>query len=214
MLRLSLSCIVFCLVLVTNVAFSPTSLRPMKLHELKMMTAESPSTFKDKSMSRIKTSAAVAASVATTIFASSMKANADDDIETITNKCYFDISINGENAGRITFGLFGKTVPKTVENFKSLCVGDKKSLYNGNPLAYKGSKFHRIIPGALLISNFAYSFLLVPEFMCQGGDFTQGNGRGGESIYGLKFDDENFVAKHQAPGYISMVQFQITYNFY
>lgn len=72
-------------------------------------------------------------------------------MEAITNKVFFDITINGEPAGRVTFGLFGKTVPKTVENFRSLCVGDKKSLYNGNSLAYKGSKFHRIIP----------------DFMCQ-----------------------------------------------
>ena len=113
---------------------------------------------------------------------------ADDDVEQITNKVFFDMNIDGKPAGRITIGLFGKTVPKTVENFRQLCIGDKKSPYNGKPLAFKGSKFHRIIP----------------EFMCQGGDFTNGNGRGGESIYGVKFPDENFKAKHRAPGYISM----------
>merc|ERR1711871_193993 len=85
-------------------------------------------------------------------------------------------------------GLFGKTVPRTVENFRTLCVGDQISKKSGKSLAYKGSIFHRIIP----------------QFMCQGGDFTLGNGRGGESIYGRTFRDENFKAKHMAPGYISM----------
>jgi peptidylprolyl isomerase len=126
-------------------------------------------------MQNIKNTGKFFSTVTSTILIGSQVAqsvDSVDDLESITNKVYFDISINNEPSGRIVFGLFGKTVPKTVENFKSLCVGDKKSLYNGNPLTYKGSKFHRIIP----------------EFMCQGGDFTQGNGRGGESIYGIKLN--------------------------
>ena len=109
-------------------------------------------------------------------------------LEKITSKVFFDIDVDGEPAGRITFGLFGETIPRTAENFRALCTGEKGMGTLGKPLHYKGSKFHRVIP----------------QFMLQGGDFTHGTGVGGESIYGGKFDDENFKVKHTTPGYLSM----------
>ncbi|XP_024384002.1 peptidyl-prolyl cis-trans isomerase [Physcomitrium patens] len=106
----------------------------------------------------------------------------------VNPRVFFDVTIGGNPAGRIEMELFADTTPKTAENFRALCTGEKGKNRLGKPLHYKGSKFHRVIP----------------QFMCQGGDFTRGNGTGGESIWGEKFDDENFIKKHTGPGVLSM----------
>lgn len=103
----------------------------------------------------------------------------------ITDKVFFDISIGDKPAGRIVFGLFGKDAPLTVDNFVQLAKGYD---LDGVNLTYKGSPFHRVIK----------------DFMIQGGDFTNGNGTGGRSIYGARFNDEDFVYQHDSVGLLSM----------
>ncbi|KAF2267143.1 peptidyl-prolyl cis-trans isomerase 1 [Lojkania enalia] len=103
-------------------------------------------------------------------------------------RTFFDVEVAGTKAGRIVFELYNDIVPKTAENFRALCTGEKGLGHSGKPLHYKDSIFHRVIK----------------QFMIQGGDFTQGNGTGGESIYGEKFEDENFEKKHDRPLLLSM----------
>ncbi|KRX07942.1 Cyclophilin-like peptidyl-prolyl cis-trans isomerase domain [Pseudocohnilembus persalinus] len=118
--------------------------------------------------------------------------------------CFIEIEIGKEEKYRLQIELFWDQVPKTCENFRQLCIGNKQGLLIPN-LHYKGSKFHRIIPG----------------FMAQGGDFVNQDGSGQECIYGLKFEDENFEIKHDKKYLVGMVnngpntnscQFYITFD--
>ncbi|KAG5368886.1 Peptidyl-prolyl cis-trans isomerase [Yarrowia sp. C11] len=99
----------------------------------------------------------------------------------MSNQVYFDVSADGSPLGRIEFKLYNDITPKTAENFRALCTGEQG-------FGFANSIFHRVIP----------------QFMLQGGDFTRHNGTGGKSIYGAKFPDENFEAKHTRPGLLSM----------
>ena len=102
---------------------------------------------------------------------------------------FFDVAVGNKPVGRIEMTLRADVTPKTAENFRCLCTGEKGIGQSGRPLHFKNSAFHRVIP----------------DFMCQGGDFTAGSGTEGESIYGQKFADENFLLKHEGPGTMSMV---------
>ena len=103
-------------------------------------------------------------------------------------RVWLEVEVGGRAVGRVVCELRADVVPKTAENFRALCTGERGVGRRGKPLHLKGCVFHRIIPG----------------FMCQGGDFTRGDGTGGESVYGAKFADENFALKHTGPGILSM----------
>lgn len=113
------------------------------------------------------------------------------DPETITDKCEIEYEVDGKPVGKVIVGLYGKVVPKTVENFMGLCAGipaDKAAKKPAIPARYPGAPVHRIIPG----------------FMMQAGDFDKRDGTGGASIFGAPFADENFLIKHTGPGQLSM----------
>lgn len=106
----------------------------------------------------------------------------------VTHRAFLDISIDGAPIGRLVLGLYGNIVPRTVENFCLLCSGERGEGQAGRPLHYKGSSFHRVVPGYIL----------------QGGDFTNGDGIGGESAFGERFADESFALSHSKAGLLSM----------
>ncbi|KAI4297750.1 hypothetical protein L6164_037621 [Bauhinia variegata] len=124
------------------------------------------------------------------VFSGSKRAEEKAEVEPeITHRVYLDVDIEDQHLGRIVIGLYGQVVPKTVENFRALCTGEKSKTASGIKLHYKGIPFHRIISG----------------FVIQGGDIVHRNGRGYESIYGGTFPDENFKIKHSHAGVVSMV---------
>ncbi|XP_043714147.1 peptidyl-prolyl cis-trans isomerase CYP21-1 [Telopea speciosissima] len=112
-----------------------------------------------------------------------------EEVPEITHRVFLDVDIDGQRIGRVVIGLYGQVVPKTVENFRALCTGEKGKDANGKKLHYKGRPFHRIVSG----------------FMIQGGDIVSGDGKGSVSIYGGTFSDENFKIKHSHAGVVSMV---------
>lgn len=114
---------------------------------------------------------------------------ADEEEHEITHRVFLDVDIDEQRLGRIVIGLYGKVVPKTVENFRVLCTGNSGKGESGKLLHYKGTPFHRIVSG----------------FVIQGGDIVHGDGRGTDSIYGGHFPDENFKIKHSHAGVVSMV---------
>ncbi|CDO96929.1 unnamed protein product [Coffea canephora] len=111
-----------------------------------------------------------------------------EEVHEITHRVFLDVDIDKQHVGRIVIGLYGQVVPKTAKNFRALCTGKIGKAAKGKALRYKGTPFHRIIPG----------------FMIQGGDIIYGNGRGNASIYGRTFPDENFKIKHSHAGIVSM----------
>jgi peptidyl-prolyl isomerase D len=111
-------------------------------------------------------------------------------------RCFMDMRKDGKDVGRVVFELYNDVVPKTAENFRALCTGEKGVGASGKALHYKGTPFHRIIKG----------------FMVQGGDTTMGNGTGGESIYGEKFEDEAFAEQHKVAGLLSMANAGVNTN--
>ncbi|XP_057488655.1 peptidyl-prolyl cis-trans isomerase CYP21-1-like [Actinidia eriantha] len=126
------------------------------------------------------------------IFAFSISKHEEEEVEMvheITHRVFLDVDIDKQRVGRIIIGLYGQVVPKTVENFRALCTGELGKSASGKALQYKGTPFHRIIPG----------------FMIQGGDIIYGDGKGSESVYGGTFPDENFKIKHSHPGVVAMV---------
>jgi len=113
------------------------------------------------------------------------------------DKCFLAISINNRDIGEVVVKLYTEELPRTCANFQALCTGEKgKGKIWKKPLHYKGCKFHRVIP----------------RFMIQGGDFSHGDGRGGESIYGETFADEGFLYKHDRPGLVSMANSGVNAN--
>ncbi len=134
-----------------------------------------------KKLSLISSLLTVCFILLTGLFLTSSLQSAEVNSSNKRPQVFLDVAINGQPAGKIVIELYSDIVPKTAENFRALATGEKG-------FGYKGSIFHRIIP----------------SFMLQGGDFMQGNGKGGKSIYGNKFADENFKVKHTKAGLLSM----------